>query len=77
MNWPISCWLSGKGNQTRCFLHMINLVAKSVIQQFEMHDRSAVCRPDEPTNWFTIIVTNNSIMIMFSPYKLASTADHE
>jgi hypothetical protein len=26
----------GKANQTRCFLHIINLVAKSVIRQFDV-----------------------------------------
>jgi hypothetical protein len=32
---------SGKVNQTRCFLHIINLVAKSVIQQFDVEKRKA------------------------------------
>jgi hypothetical protein len=25
----------GKANQTRCFLHIVNLVAKGVLRQFE------------------------------------------
>ena len=30
-----------KANQTRCFLHIINLVAKSVIQQFDITKEKA------------------------------------
>ena len=31
----------GKANQTRCFLYIINLVAKSVIQQFDITKEKA------------------------------------
>jgi hypothetical protein len=31
----------GKANQTRCFLHIINLVAKSVIRQFDVEKGKA------------------------------------
>jgi|SRR5882757_1848207 hypothetical protein len=34
-----------------------------------------VCRPDEPNKLVHIIVTNNAIVITFSPHKLAATND--
>ena len=38
----------GAANQTRCFTHILNLVAKSVLQQFE--DRKTRKASDDPEN---------------------------
>ena len=36
----------GAANQTRCFTHILNLVAKSILRQFDMAKRTADDPPD-------------------------------
>jgi hypothetical protein len=37
----------GKANQTRCFAHVLNLVAKSIIKQFDQPKKSGMDSEDE------------------------------
>lgn len=39
----------GQGSQTRCFAHILNLVAKSIIRQFDVPKAQANNIFDEPT----------------------------
>jgi len=36
----------GAANQTRCFTHILNLVAKSILRQFDMAKKTADASPD-------------------------------
>jgi hypothetical protein len=52
-----------KVNHTRCFLHVNNLVAQSIVRQFDvpMHSKMSIVDPTDPNNYL---------------YNLASDIDH-
>jgi hypothetical protein len=51
----------GKANQTRCFLHIINLVAKSVIRQFDVAKGKADDALDEAEQELRILAEGTDL----------------